>query len=160
MIKNSDYYQKLKYISEPIIISKHKDNNWNIETLPNIKDEKIKKTILLNIEENKILNNLIEQKNNITIIFCKKTKKFKAAFFIDKYQNKIIINIENEQQKILEKLNYKIRTEMASSLTQSDINKINNFNNQKEPKKSPFLTKEELKKYQNQGAVPKYYKLI
>ncbi|WP_395473248.1 hypothetical protein [Spiroplasma endosymbiont of Nomada rufipes] len=93
MIKNSDYYQKLKYISEPIIISKHKDNNWNIETLPNIKDEKIEKTILLNIEENKILNNLIEQKNNITIIFCKKTKKFEEAFFIDKYQNKIIINI-------------------------------------------------------------------
>ncbi|WP_395473249.1 hypothetical protein [Spiroplasma endosymbiont of Nomada rufipes] len=49
---------------------------------------------------------------------------------------------------------------MASSLTQSDINKINNFYNQKEPKKSPCLTKEELKKYQNQGAVPKHYKLV
>ncbi len=157
LITNSNYYQKLNYISEPIIISKHKDNNWNIETLPNIENERIKKTILLNIEENKILNNLIEQKINITIIFCKKTKKFKEAFFIDKYQNKKIINVENDHQKILEKLNYKIRTEMANSLTKSDINKINNFNNQKQPIKSPCLTQEELKNYQNQGAVPKHY---
>lgn len=57
-------------------------------------------------------------------------------------------------------MNYKIRTEMASSLTQSDINKINNFNNQKQSTKSPFLTQEELKSYQNQGAVPKHYKLV